>query len=146
MNKNRFISIASAVIGVLLMATSCEKEKTYESTLPKFDHVSVSPSTALPGETVKGTIYFSYTGSYIKGTYQWDLTNSEHKRIVAGEVSTGAVKEQSFSIPIPDNAEEGTYTLTVSPRMMAAFAGDAPYIDYSSMGNVKTQLDRKSVV
>lgn len=140
MDKNKFFSIASALVGVLLMTASCEDDNKYESKIPVFDYVSVSPSTTIPGDTISGTIHFSYEGSYIKGTYKWDVSNSERGTIVSGEAVAGTVKEQSFSIPIPEDAAGGTYTLTVRPRMMAAYAGEAPYIDYSSMGQVNTQL------
>ena len=140
MNKNKFFSIASAVVGILLMTTSCEEDNTYESQLPAFDHVSLASSAVAPGDKVKATIYFAYEGSYIKGTYQWNVSNSENGTIAIGEVATGAVKEQEFTVAIPENAEAGTYTLTVKPSMMAAFAGKDIYLDYSPMGEVRTRL------
>lgn len=141
MNKSTFISVASAVVGMLLMATSCEDENKYESKMPVFDRVSVSPSAAAPGDTIKGTLYFSYEGSYIKGTYKWTVSNSANGTIAVGEMEAGPVKEQSFSVPISEDAAAGTYTLTVKPRMMAAYAGENLYLDYNSMGEVSTQLN-----
>lgn len=140
MNKNRFFSIASAVVGVLLTAASCSDDNKYESKIPVFDKVTVSPSTAAPGDTISGTLYFSYGGSYIKGTYTWNVSNSENGTIVAGEIESGPVTERSFIIPISKDAQAGTYTLTVKPRMMAAYAGQSPYIDCNSMGDVTTKL------
>ena len=124
---------------MVLLTASCDDDK-YESKIPVFDHVSVLPSTAAPGDTLKGTIHFSYEGSYIKGTYKWSVSNSESGEIAASEVAAGPVKEVSFKIPVPESATEGTYTLTVKPRMMAAFAGQSLYLDYNSMGEVTTTL------
>ena len=140
MNKNKFIAMAAAVIGMLLMVTSCEDETKKESKMPVFDRVSVSPSEATPGDTIKGTLYFSYEGYYIKGTYLWDVSNSENGKIASGELVSGATKELSFNIPISEKAVAGAYTLTVKPRMMAAYIGNTLYLDYSSMGEVTTQL------
>lgn len=140
MKKNRLFSIVSATIAILLMTASCEDDKKYESKLPSFECVSVSPSQTTPGDTISGTIYFSYEGSYIKGTYVWRVSNSASGEIASGEVAAGPVKDVSFSIPISEEAEAGTYQLTVKPRMMAAYAGESLYLDYSPMGEVSTQV------
>lgn len=140
MNKNKFFSIVSATVGILLMTASCSDDDKYESKLPVFDRVSVSPSTAAPGDTISSTIFFAYEGSYIKGTYTWNVSNSEKGLIAAGEAVAGPVKEHSFRIPISVDAEAGEYKLTVKPRMMAAYAGTSPYIDCGSMGEVSTNL------
>ena len=140
MNKKALFSVATAVISMLFVASSCEDENKYESKIPTFDYVSVSSSVAAPGDTIKGTLYFAYEGSFIKGTYIWNVSNSDYGQIAAGEFATGAVKKQSFSIPISETAEAGTYKLTLKPRMMAAYAGTSPYLEYSSMGEVTTTL------
>lgn len=140
MNKNGLFSIASAVVGILLLTTSCDDENKYESKLPAFDHVSVSPETAAPGDTISGTLYFAYEGSYIKGTYEWDVRNSGSGIIATGKIEAGPVKEREFRIPLPEEAAEGTYKLTVKPRMMAAYAGTSLYLDFNSMGDVSTTL------
>lgn len=139
MKKNKLFFVVAAAMAVILTTASCEEDNKYESKLPAFDRVDVSPSTAIPGDTIGGTIYFSYEGSYIKGTYVWDVSNATGT-VAAGEVEAGPVKERSFSIAISEDAKAGTYTLTLRPRMMAAYAGESLYLDYSSMGDVKTQL------
>lgn len=140
MNTKTFFSAATVAVGMLLTATSCEDENKYESRLPSFDHVSVSPETAAPGDTINGTLYFAYEGSYIKGTYEWDVRNSGSGIIATGKMAAPPVKEMEFRIPVSKDAETGTYTLTVRPSRMAAYAGNPPFIDHNSMGEVTAQL------
>lgn len=133
--KKNLLAMWSLVLGIAVSLTGCSDDEEYESKLPVFDRVELQTTQAAPGDVVSATIHFKETGSYIKGTYTWTLGN-----VTSGEVEASSNQEKTFAIAIPDEAPAGTYTLTVKPRTMAAYAGDAPYLDPTPMGEVTTRL------
>ena len=118
---------------LILALASCSDDNTATSKLPVFDKVTVTPSTASPGDTLTATVTFSDSGSYVKGTYGYSTTPAAK----SGQFECGASQSSySFLIIAPDSAT--TYTLTVTPKTMAAYAGEKPFIDPAPMGTIST--------
>ena len=141
MKKNTFM-LAALTIAASTFFTSCDDEDK-ESRLPVFDKIVLSPSSvAQPGDTLTATLYFSDPGKYVKGTYAY--ASNPGLAGVSGQFDCGSTKSSTtFKIIIPTQEEAGdtpitgkTYTLTLSPIRMSAFAGYSPYIDPSKMGTV----------
>jgi len=134
MRKN----LKTATFAVLLstiVATSCSDDKS-SSSAPTFDKVTTDKTTYQPGDTVFYTVSFKSPGEYIGGTYSYAVRGLNGKTIASGTTYRySPVSSFSEYFAAPDSV--GTYTLSVSARMMAAYAGDAPYLDPSSMGSVQ---------
>lgn len=127
--KKKILMLSAIAIALV----SCSDENTATSKLPVFDKVVVTPSTASPGDTLTATVTFSDSGSYVKGTYGYSTTPAAK----SGQFECGASQSSySFLIIAPDSAT--TYTLTVSPKTMAAYAGEKPFIDPAPMGTIST--------
>lgn len=145
MKKNTFM-LAVLAIAACTFFTSCDDEDK-ESRLPVFDKITLSPSSvAQPGDTLTATLHFSDPGKYVKGTYAY--ASSPMLVGVSGQFDCGSPKSSTtFKIIIPTQEESGdtpitgkTYTLTLSPIRMNAYAGYSPYIDPSDMGTVSTNF------
>ena len=140
MKKNIFM-LAALTIAASTFFASCDEEDK-ESRLPVFDKIVISPSVAQPGDTLTATLYFSDPGEYVKGTYAY--ASNPGLTGVSGQFDCGSSKSSTtFKIIIPTQEESGdtpitgqTYTLTLSPMRMSAFAGNSLYIDPSDMGTV----------
>lgn len=134
--KRNFIITAFMAIAALVMYSACSDDKE-TAKLPTFKDITFSKNTAAPGETVKVTVNFSHPGNYVKGTYTYTTSPA----LVAGEFTCASPNTSAtFEIKIPvadeNTPEERMYTVTVTPKTMAAYAGSAPYIDPSPMGKV----------
>ncbi|MBQ0023025.1 MAG: hypothetical protein KBT29_07295 [Prevotellaceae bacterium] len=137
MKKNLFV-LTTILMSLCCIFTSCEDDEA-TSNLPKFKELTLSSSTYAPGETVKATLTFADAGSYIKGTYGY--STSPASKDASGSFELGPVDSHEFKFNAPE--EPGKYTLTVQPSRMAAYAGNKPYIEYSSMGSVSTTFTVK---
>lgn len=134
--KKNFIIMAFMAVTALVMCSACSDDKE-TSKLPTFKDITFSKTTAAPGETIKATVTFSDPGNYVKGTYVYTTSPA----MVAGEFTCASPNTSAtFDIKIPEvdenTPEERIYTVTVTPKTMAAYAGSAPYIDPSPMGKV----------
>lgn len=147
--RKSILMLAATILSAGAVLVSCDDEEEV-SKLPVFDKVTVTPTTAVPGDTLTATVTFSYSGNYVNGTYSYSTSPS----LASGTFSCGSSRSSaSFKIVVPEPTGSGeeedeevehkttTYRLTVRPSTMAAYAGKAPYIDPSSMGSISTTFD-----
>lgn len=131
MKLNNLLLATGLFVASIALVGCSDDDK--ESKLPVFDKVTVTPQTASAGETLTVTVSFSDPGSYVNGTYKYATTPAA----IAGTFKCGSSQSsQTFTIVAPDSPT--TYTLTVRPSSMAAYAGSAPFIDPTSMGTIST--------
>lgn len=135
--KRNLFALTSIVMASLLLLASCSEDKA-TSELPVFGELTLSKTTLSPGDTLVATVTFSYRGSYVNGTYNYSTSPA----LLSGTTTCGS-SSSSFTISavIPE-IQEGTqtYTLTITPKTMAAYAGDQPYIDPSPMGKLEQKF------
>lgn len=134
--KKNFIITAFMAVAALFICSACSNDDE-TSKLPAFKDITFSKATAAPGETIKATVNFSDAGSYVKGTYTFTTSPA----MTAGEFTCASPNTSAtFDIKIPEadenTPEERVYTLTVTPKTMATYAGSTPYMDPSPMGKV----------
>lgn len=135
--KKNILAMASLTIAIVMTLAGCSEDKE-TSQLPVFDKLTLSKTTVSPGDTIVGTVTFSYSGNYVNGTYSYSTSPS----LTSGTFACGSSSSSAtFKVIIPtatdDTPDEETYTLTVRPTTMAAYAGNAPYIDPAPMGTLK---------
>lgn len=120
-----------AVIAACLTIFGCSDDKI-TSKLPVFDKLTTDRELYSAGDTVKTTLTFSYSGYYVKGVYKFNVAPVG----LSGSFELGASESTShtFNIIAPD--EPGDYTITLKCTSMAAYAGDALYLDPAPMGSV----------
>lgn len=132
MKKQRFF-FATLILTACAAMMGCGDDNNETSKLPVFDKVTVTPSTASPGDTLTAKVTFSYSGSYIKGNYKYSTTPVA----LAGTFECGASQSSySFIIIAPDSAT--TYELTIKPVTVAAYAGEKLFLDPAPMGTIST--------
>ena len=133
--KNNLFLFAALFVAASTILSSCSDDNDTTSKMPVFGELTVSPSVASPGDTLKATLTFSDQGSYVNGTYKY----ATNPAAVAGEFTCGSSKsETTFTFIAPDSV--ATYTLTVRPTLMAAYSGKQPYLDPAPMGTISTQF------
>ena len=118
-----------------MLLFSCSDDKS-SSSAPAFDKVQTDKSEYQVGDTVCYTVTFKQPGDNIGGTYAYSVRGMNGRTVASGETYRYApVGSFTEKFAVPDTV--GTFTLFVSARMMAAYAGDKPYLDPSSLGSVQ---------
>lgn len=133
--------MASLAIAFVMTLSSCSEDKE-TSEMPVFDQLTLSPTTASPGDTITATVTFKSSGKYVKGTYSYTCSPS----LVAGTFACGSSESSAtFKLVIPEaneeDADDRTFILTVRPTSMAAYAGDKPFLDPAPMGSLTAQFN-----
>ena len=132
-NKNTTAQIALLATAALLL-TSCSDDKS-SSVIPSFDKVVTDRPEYQKGDTLSYTVSFRTAGEYIGGTYGYAVSGLDGRTVKAGSTERyPAVTSFTERFVVPDSV--GSFTLTISARTMAAYAGDSPYLDGSKMGRV----------
>ena len=97
MKKNIFL-FAALFVAASTILSSCSDDNDTTSKMPVFGELTVSPSVASPGDTLKATLTFSDQGSYVNGTYKY----ATNPAAVAGEFTCGSSKsETTFTLSPP---------------------------------------------
>ncbi|MBQ9641720.1 MAG: hypothetical protein IJV06_09210 [Bacteroidaceae bacterium] len=134
MEKTKQTAALAMLLSTTMLMTSCSEKKS-TSTTPTFDKVVTNAASYQKGADVSYTVTFKEVGENIGGTYKYAVTGLNGKTLLSGETARYApVNSFSETFKAPDSV--GTFTLTVSGKMMAAYAGDSPYLDPSSMGSI----------
>ncbi len=138
MKKTNILTITS-LLTVSIMLTNCKEDKK-SSAAPTFDKVVTDKTAYGKKEAVTYTVSFKDHGENIGGTYRFSVTGQNGKVLAAGETNRYApVGSFSEKFQSPDTA--GIFTLTVSAKMIAAYAGDRAYLDTAPMGSVSCTLN-----
>jgi hypothetical protein len=140
MKKTNKLALTAVLMSSILW-TGCKEDKK-NSVAPVFYKVTTDKTTYSKKDTVTYTVTFKEKGEYIGGTYQYQVTGIKNELLAAGQTSRYAPVDQ-FSEKFIALDTAGVFTLTVSAKMMAAYAGDIPYLDVSSMGSVSCTFDIK---
>ena len=107
---------------------------------PTFDKVVTDKTAYGKKENVTYTVSFKDRGKNIGGTYRFAVTGQNGKILASGETNRYApVGSFSEKFQSPDTA--GVFTLTVSAKMIAAYAGDRAYLDPAPMGTISCTLN-----
>lgn len=131
--KKKIFSLATIILASCAAFVSCDNDDDTTSKLPVFEKLTISPATVSPGDTLTATLTFSDSGSYIKGTYKY----STKPAAKSGEFECGSSQSSySFWFIAPDSA--ATYTMTITPKTVAAYAGKNLFLDPAPMGTVST--------
>lgn len=134
MKRNQKTAIAAVLLSTIV-AASCSDDKS-SSSAPTFDKVTTDKTTYQQGDTVYYTVSFKTPGENIGGTYAYTVRGLNGKTVATGtSYRYSPVSQFSEKFAVPDTA--GTFIMTVSAKMMAAYAGNTLYLDPSTMGNVQ---------
>ena len=139
--KEKQKALLTAVLLSTMAAAGCSDDKS-SSTAPVFDKVTTDRTVYLPGDTVYYTVSFQSPGENIGGTYAYTARGLNGKTGATGTTYRySPVGSFTEKFAVPDTT--GTFTLTVSARTMAAYAGNTLYLDPATMGNVQCTFSIK---
>ncbi|MBQ9362665.1 MAG: hypothetical protein IJT97_04490 [Bacteroidaceae bacterium] len=137
MKKTNILALTAILTSTLLLA-NCKEDK-HSSTIPAFDKVVTDNSMYQKNAEINYTVTFKSVGENIGGTYKFNVMGDNGKTLLSGETKRySPVNSFTEMFKAPDSI--GTFTLTVSAKTMAAYAGDKPYLDPAPMGNVQCKF------